>query len=97
MDNLKEGMHLFGEANDLFRGGFSSTKLGEAEDLYAGATNFFRSFKHIGESQPPGLGEDAQYASYEREHKMATMFSGCRDDQTSADANIGRMSEGAMS
>jgi hypothetical protein len=28
---------------------------------------------------------------------MVTMFSGCRDDQTSADANIGGMSEGAMS
>jgi hypothetical protein len=28
---------------------------------------------------------------------MVTMFSGCRDDQTSADANIQGMSEGAMS
>ncbi len=28
---------------------------------------------------------------------MVTTFSGCRDDQTSADANIGGMSEGAMS
>lgn len=36
-------------------------------------------------------------ASYEGERKMVTMFSGCRDDQTSADANIGGMSEGAMS
>jgi hypothetical protein len=97
MDNLKEGMHLFGEANDLFRGGFSFQKLGEAEDLYAGATNFFRSFKHMGESQLPGLGEDSNYAEYEREHKMVSMLSGCRDDQTSADANIGGMSEGAMS
>jgi len=97
MDNLKEGMHLFSEANELFRDGFSFQKLGEAEDLYAGATNFFRSFKHMGESQPPGLGQDSNYAEYEREHKMVTMFSGCRDDQTSADANIGGMSEGAMS
>jgi len=97
MDNLKEGMHLFSEANDLFRGGFSFNKLSEVEDLYAGATNFFRSFKHMGESQPPGLGEDMNFAAYEREHKMVTMFSGCRDDQTSADANIGGMSEGAMS
>ena len=28
---------------------------------------------------------------------MVTMFSGCRDDQTSADANIQGTSEGAMS
>lgn len=40
---------------------------------------------------------EGDYASYEREHKMVTMFSGCRDDQTSADASIGGMSEGAMS
>lgn len=78
-------------------GGFSFNKLAEAEDLYAGATNFFRSFKHRGEQQAPGLGQDANYAEYEREHKMVTMFSGCRDDQTSADATIGGMSEGAMS
>jgi hypothetical protein len=29
--------------------------------------------------------------------RFATMFSGCRDDQTSADANIGGASVGAMS
>jgi hypothetical protein len=97
IDNLKEGVHLMTEANDLFAGGFSFDKLGEAEDLWAGATNFFRSFKHMGESPPQGLGEDENYAAYAREQKMVTMFSGCRDDQTSADANIGGMSEGAMS
>jgi hypothetical protein len=97
MDNLKQGAHLMGEANDLFVGGFSFDKLAEAKDLYAGATSFFRSFKHMGEDQPPELGEDDDYSAYAREHKMVTMFSGCRDDQTSADANIGGMSEGAMS
>lgn len=48
MDNIKTGVHLFEEANDLFMGGFSFNKLVEAQDLYAGATNFFRSFKHRG-------------------------------------------------
>jgi len=95
MDNLKQGVHLLAEANDLFRG-FSFNKLDEAADLYAGATSFFRSFKHRGESEP-GLGQDQDYAAYSQEHKMVTMFSGCRDDQTSADANIGGTSEGAMS
>lgn len=97
IDNIKEGMHLMGQASDLFGGGFSFNKMAEAQDLYAGATSFFRSFKHMGESQAPGLGQDSNYAAYEQEHKMVTMFSGCRDDQTSADANIGGMSEGAMS
>ncbi|QDS74925.1 hypothetical protein FKW77_004273 [Venturia effusa] len=97
IDNVKEGMHLMAEATDLFAGGFSFDKLAEAQDLYAGATNFFRSFKHRKEQQEPGLGSDSTYASYAQEHKMVTMFSGCRDDQTSADANIGGMNEGAMS
>lgn len=98
IDNIRQGMHLMNEASALFRGGFSFDKLGEAQDLYAGATSFFRSFKHMGEEQQQaGLGEDEDYAMYEQEHKMVSMFSGCRDDQTSADANIGGMSEGAMS
>jgi hypothetical protein len=97
IDNLKMGAHLMGEANDLLMGGFSFNKLAEAQDLYAGATNFFRSFKHMGEAAPPGLGEDANYSANAQEQKMVTMFSGCRDDQTSADANINGMSEGAMS
>jgi hypothetical protein len=96
MDNVKAGVHLLGEANDLFSGGFSFNKMAEAQDLYAGATSFFRSFKHRDESAPDSL-EEGDYAAYTREHKMVTMFSGCRDDQTSADANIGGMSEGAMS
>ena len=97
LDDVKQGIHLLGEANDIIHGGFSFDKLGEAKDLYAGATSFFRSFKHLGESQPEGLGEDDDFRAYEREHKTVTMFSGCRDDQTSADANIAGTSEGAMS
>ena len=95
MDNLKTGVKLFAEGEDLLMGGFSFDKVAKAKDLYAGATSFFRSFKHMGEEQD-GLAE-GDYATYEREHKMVTMFSGCRDDQTSADANIGGVSEGAMS
>ncbi|TQW00548.1 metacaspase [Cordyceps javanica] len=98
IDNIREGVHLMSEASDLLRGGFSFDKLAEARDLYAGATSFFRSFKHMGEEQQQaGLGEDEDSAMYQQEHKMVTMFSGCRDDQTSADANIGGVNEGAMS
>lgn len=97
MDNVKTGLHLVAEADDLFLGGFSFNKLAEAKDLYAGATSFFRSFHHRDQSRPDGLGQDESYASYAAEHKMVTMFSGCRDDQTSADARINGTSEGAMS
>lgn len=51
----------------------------------------------MGESRPDGLGEGENYASYEREHKMVTTFSGCRDDQMSADASSNGTGEGAMS
>ncbi|CEJ92393.1 Putative Metacaspase [[Torrubiella] hemipterigena] len=97
IDNIRQGMHLMEEASDLLVGGFSFNKLAEAQDLYAGATSFFRSFKHMGEEQQAGLGSDEMHAQYAQEHKTVAMFSGCRDDQTSADANIGGMSEGAMS
>jgi hypothetical protein len=95
LDNIKQGVHLMSEANDLVTGG--SFNIGEAQDLYAGATSFFRSFKHMGEPQDPGLAQDDNYGVNAGEQKMVTMFSGCRDDQTSADANIQGTSEGAMS
>ena len=94
VDNIKQGVHLLGEANDLIQGG--SFNMGEAQDLYAGATSFFRSFKHMGEQQSSGLA-DGGFEENVGEQKMVTMFSGCRDDQTSADANIQGTSEGAMS
>ena len=97
LNNLRQGAHLLGEANDLIMGGFSFNKFAEAQDLYAGATSFFRSFKHRSEDQPSGLDEDDDYSKYAAEHKMVTMLSGCRDDQTSADASINGMSEVAMS
>ncbi|GAB7349190.1 hypothetical protein MBLNU459_g8122t1 [Dothideomycetes sp. NU459] len=98
IDNVKEGVHLMAEASDLVMGGFSFNKIAEAKDLYAGATSFFRSMKHMHDPhQPAGLGEDQGSEQYAQEHKMVSMFSGCRDEQTSADANIGGINEGAMS
>lgn len=97
LDNVRQGMHLMAEATDLVGGGFSFDKLAEAKDLYAGATSFFRGLKHMGEQHETGLGEDRFAQDYSQEHKMVTMFSGCRDEQTSADANIGGVNEGAMS
>lgn len=97
MNNVKQGMHLMEEGADLMAGGFSFNKLAEAEDLYAGATTFFRSMKHMGHHQPAGLGAEAGYGQqFSGENKMVTMFSGCRDEQTSADARIQGVPEGAM-
>ena len=93
LDNVREGVHLMKEASDIISGGFSFDKLAEAKDLYAGATNFFRSLKHEGHE---GLDEEHFAQDYSQEHKMVTMFSGCKDDQTSADASIQGVNEGAM-
>ncbi|KAI9697470.1 MAG: hypothetical protein M1820_007805 [Bogoriella megaspora] len=94
MDNLRQGAHLVGEAEHLIQGGFSFNKIGEAEQLFAGATDFFRGLKHFGEQREEGLEEED---NYRRENKYVTMYSGCRDDQTSADASISGANVGAMS
>ena len=97
LDNLRTGAHLVREASHLVQGGFSFDKFGEAQHLFAGATDFFRGLKHMGEQEEEGLAGDEFVGQYGSEQKLVTMFSGCRDDQTSADAHIGRGNVGAMS
>jgi metacaspase-1 len=96
LDNLRKGAQLVGDAQDLISRGFSFDKMGEARELLAGATSFFRGLKHQGEGEEEGLQEGDFEEQYGHERKMVTMFSGCRDDQTSADARIGGESTGAM-
>jgi hypothetical protein len=43
------------------------------------------------------LGEEYFHNDWSTENKRVVMFSGCRDDQTSADANIAGSFVGAMS
>jgi len=102
MDNLKKGRQLYTEAQHLIQGGFTFDKLGEARELFAGATDFFRGLKHMGEQKEEsegesGLAEENFVEDWAKEKKWVTMFSGCRDDQTSADASIGGSNVGAMS
>lgn len=94
LDNVKEGMRLMAESADILNGGFSFAKLAEAKDLYAGATDFFRGLRH--RNDPEGLGNSQYAGDYGNEAKTVTMFSGCRDEQTSADAQINGVNEGAM-
>jgi metacaspase-1 len=97
LDNVKTGMHLLEEASSLIQGGFRMDKLVHAKELFAGAGTFFKQLQHSGEEQEEGVGEEHFAEDWTREHKFVTMFSGCRDDQTSADATIGGASVGAMS
>ena len=99
LDNLRQGAKLVGQASDLLRGGLSMNKVGQARELYAGATSFFRGLQHIadqGEGGEEGLEQGEFHEQYGEEKKMVTMYSGCRDDQTSADAHINQEAQGAM-
>lgn len=97
MDNVKTGLGLLHEAGGLIQGGFTMSKLVQAKELFAGANTFFKQLQHAGQPQEEGVGEEHFVEDWKSEHKFATMFSGCRDDQTSADASIGGESVGAMS
>jgi len=98
MDNVKEGVSLLAGANHLIQGGFSMNKVAEAKQLLAGAQDFFKGLKHqTGPSDQYGLGEEEFAEDWKSEHKNVWMYSGCKDDQTSADAAIGGQHVGAMS
>lgn len=98
IDNVKTGVNLLHEASSLIQGGFTMDKLVQAKSLFARANTFFKQLSHAGdEPQEEGVGEEHFVEDWKSEHKFVTMFSGCRDDQTSADASIGGSSVGAMS
>jgi len=72
-------------------------KVKDAKQLLAGATSFFQGLKHRTEPQEEGLGEEHFQEDWRSEHKRVFMYSGCKDDQTSADASISGEHVGAMS
>lgn len=96
LDNLRNGAKLVGEAQDLISGGLRFDKMGEARDLLAGATSFFKGLRHAADGEEEGLQSGEFQQQYGNERRMVTMFSGCRDDQTSADASIAGKNTGAM-
>ncbi|KAI7491021.1 metacaspase [Hortaea werneckii] len=99
LDNVEAGMRLIGSASHLLQGHLSKAKIGEAKSLLAGATDFFKGLTHQQASVDQyGLDESDTMDSYASEGaKNVWMYSGCRDDQTSADASIQGSHVGAMS
>jgi hypothetical protein len=81
----------------LIQGGFTVQKVQDARQLIAGATSFFNSLKHRVDPGEEGVGEEHFVEDWKSEHKRVIMYSGCKDDQTSADATIGGGHVGAMS
>ncbi|KAJ9655482.1 hypothetical protein H2198_005668 [Neophaeococcomyces mojaviensis] len=102
MDNLEAGMQLMGEASHLIQGGFSFNNFGEAAQLLGGAKDFFRGLQHQfsddDNDTQNGLAAQSDFAEdWSREGKSVFMLSGCKDEQTSADAFIMGKHVGAMS
>jgi len=95
VDNLKQGVRLASAARSLLKGGFSMAKVGEAKQLFSGAQSLIKGFGNRAPVQE-GLGKEHFVEGWE-EGKDVWMFSGCRDDQTSADTSIGGTETGAMS
>jgi metacaspase-1 len=98
VDTVKKGIQLVGAAEGLLQGGFSLNKIADAKMLLGGATDFFNSLHHKREDvDQEGLAAENFAEGWEREGKDVWMFSGCADDQTSADTSIAGSATGAMS
>jgi hypothetical protein len=82
-------MGLLSQASSLIQGGFTMDKLARGRALFEEAGSIFKRFQGGGEQQEEGVGEEHFVEDWKSEHKFVTMFSGCADDQTSADASIG--------
>ena len=64
-------------------------KVNDAKILFGGAKTFFHGLQHQPEaSDESGLGEEHFVEDWKSEGKDVWMFSGCADDQTSADTSI---------
>jgi hypothetical protein len=88
INNIKKGIELATQAASILSGGVSFSTFRDAAQLYAGATSFYQAMRHDAQSGPEGAGlAEGRYAQEAGYHR-AFLFSGCRDDQTSADANI---------
>lgn len=99
IDNIQAGMRLMGAGAHLIQGGFTMDKVGEARQLFAGAQSFFKGLMHEeAQTDQYGLSQEDFADEYRSEQpKQVWMYSGCRDDQTSADASIAGSHVGAMS
>ena len=83
MDNLKAGVNLALEADALLTGRYGLNSVAAAKQMLGDANNFFQRFRHQHHG-PAGLEADNTGRNWSREQKFVTMYSGCRDEETSA-------------
>lgn len=88
IDTVKTGMTLANQAMNLVHGGFSAAKINDARQLFGSASSFFKGLASGGgggEANENGLGEEKFVEDWKNEGKDVWMFSGCADNQTSAE------------
>jgi hypothetical protein len=97
IDNVKQGVSLANAAVQLLHGGFSAAKINDARALFGGAKTFFESLHHRPDEpvNEDGLGEEHFVEDWKHEGKDVWMFSGCADNQTSADTSIAGAATGS--
>jgi hypothetical protein len=97
IDNVKQGINLASTAINLLRGGFTATKVQDAKVLIGGAKTFFAGLQHrpAADVNEDGLGEEHFVEPWKHEGKDVWMFSGCADNQTSADTSIAGAATGS--
>lgn len=95
MNNVKAGLNLVMEADNLLEGRYGLNSVAAAKQMLGDANNFFQGFRHQHHG-PAGLESDNTGRDWSREQKFVTMYSGCRDEETSADAYIAGRNCGAM-
>lgn len=95
VNNVKEGISLAKEASVLLHGGFSIEKIHDVQSLVGRGTSLLHKFTHPETpSDESGLADENFIEDWRNEGKDVWMFSGCADDQTSADTSMQGLATG---
>lgn len=94
--NVKEGISLAKEASVLLHGGFSIEKIHDVQSLIGRGTSLLHKFTHPEASDENGLADENFMEDWRNEGKDVWMFSGCADDQTSADTSMQGLATGRL-
>lgn len=95
INNVKEGVSLAREASHLLHGGFSMKKVQDVESLIGRGTSLFHKLTNPqAPSDEEGLADEGFVEDWRNEGKDVWMFSGCADDQTSADTSMQGLATG---
>lgn len=95
INNVKEGVNLARAAAEVFHGGFSIRRAHDVEKLISDGRSLLHKFQHPqGPADDDGLADENFMEDWRNEGKDAWMFSGCADDQTSADTSMQGLATG---